>query len=128
MIQTSRQQIWSRYCNGLADWAHSNGIGIPVASVESEQAYHLFYLLLPSLQLRQAFIQYLKEQNIWTTFHYLPLHLSPMGQQFGGKLGDCPVTESFSDRLVRLPFYNGMTESDQMQVIDAIRSFPMKTD
>src|SRR5260221_8428093 len=47
MIQTSRQQIWSRYCNGLADLAHSNGIGIPVASVESEQAYHLFYLLLP---------------------------------------------------------------------------------
>jgi len=56
-------------------------------------------------------------------FHYLPLHLSIMGQRYGGKTGDCPVTESVSERLLRLPFYNDLTESGQERVVDAIREF-----
>jgi len=83
----------------------------------------LFYLLLPSLAQRQVFIERLKSLGILSVFHYLPLHLSPMGQKFGGKPGDCPVTEDVSDRLVRLPFYNSLSEGDQQTVIDAILSF-----
>ncbi len=56
-------------------------------------------------------------------FHYLPLHLSDMGMQFGGKAGDCPVTERVSDQLVRLPFHNALTEAEQQRVIDAILEF-----
>ena len=56
-------------------------------------------------------------------FHYLPLHLSEMGQQFGGKAGDCPVTEDVSDRLLRLPFYNDLTEDEQARVIAALCAF-----
>ena len=56
-------------------------------------------------------------------FHYVSLHLSPMGQKFGYKEGDLPNTESISDRLLRLPFYNEMTEADQIQVIEAITAF-----
>lgn len=67
---------------------------------------------------------HLKERGILAVFHYLPLHLSQMGQSFGGKPGDCPVTEQLSDRLVRLPFYNELTESQQGQVIEAIYDFP----
>jgi dTDP-4-amino-4,6-dideoxygalactose transaminase len=55
-------------------------------------------------------------------FHYLPLHLSEMGRRFGGREGDCPVTESISDRLVRLPFHNHLSDADQDRVIDAILS------
>ena len=83
----------------------------------------MYYMLLPSLSARQAFIAYLKEREINAVFHYLPLHLSEMGRRFGGKQGDCPVTESVSDRLVRLPFYNSLTAEEQKRVIVAVGSF-----
>jgi dTDP-4-amino-4,6-dideoxygalactose transaminase len=83
----------------------------------------MFYLLLPSLKVRTALIEHLKERGILAVFHYLPLHLSEMGQQFGGKAGDCPVTEDISDRLLRLPFYNDLTDEEQAKVIAALYSF-----
>jgi dTDP-4-amino-4,6-dideoxygalactose transaminase len=83
----------------------------------------MFYLLLPSLEDRQAMIDHLKARGILSVFHYLPLHLSDMGRQFGGELGDCPVTEDVSDRLVRLPFYNNLGEVDQAKVVEAILEF-----
>jgi dTDP-4-amino-4,6-dideoxygalactose transaminase len=75
---------------------------------------------VPSLHQRQLLIAHLKSQGILSVFHYLPLHLSDMGQSFGGKAGDCPVTEDVSDRLLRLPFYNELTESEQDRVIAAV--------
>jgi len=51
------------------------------------------------------------------------LHLPPMGLSFGGREGDCPVTENLADRLVRLPFFTGMSSSEQAQVINAVRAF-----
>jgi dTDP-4-amino-4,6-dideoxygalactose transaminase len=83
----------------------------------------MYYLLLPSLRVRQALIEHLKAQNIIAVFHYLPLHLSDMGRRFGGAEGDCPVTEDVSDRLLRLPFYNDMNPDEQERVIDAILRF-----
>ncbi len=56
-------------------------------------------------------------------FHYLPLHLSDMGRSFGGRPGDCPVTEDVSDRLLRLPFYNTLSPIEQERVVDAIAAF-----
>ena len=83
----------------------------------------MFYLLLPDAETRTALIEHLKAQGVIGVFHYLPLHLSVMGQRFGGREGDCPVTESASERLLRLPFYAGLTEADQERVITAVREF-----
>jgi dTDP-4-amino-4,6-dideoxygalactose transaminase len=83
----------------------------------------MYYLLLPSLQARQALIAFLKERGIQAVFHYLPLHISDMGRKFGGKEGDCPETEDISDRLLRLPFYTALDESSQNRVIEAIQQF-----
>ena len=83
----------------------------------------MFYLIMPTLENRQALIRHLQSYNILSVFHYLPLHLSKMGQKYGGRAGDYPVTEYISDRLIRLPFYNDLTESDQRIVIDAIKEF-----
>ena len=83
----------------------------------------MFYMLLPSLKVRTALIEHLKAHGILSVFHYLPLHLSEMGQQFGGKVGDCPVTEDISDRLLRLPFYNDLTEDEQARVTAALYAF-----
>ena len=83
----------------------------------------MFYLVLPSFEARQAFITYLNTREINSVFHYLPLHLSRMGRRFGGKKGDCPVTEEISERLLRLPFYNDLTEADQARVLAALKDF-----
>jgi dTDP-4-amino-4,6-dideoxygalactose transaminase len=76
---------------------------------------------MPSLEARQRFIAHLKKSGILSVFHYLPLHLSEMGRRYGGAPGDCPVTERISDQIVRLPFYNQLTEAEQSRVITVIR-------
>jgi dTDP-4-amino-4,6-dideoxygalactose transaminase len=122
-IQSHRKALWDTYNLALSDWAQENGVRLPIIPVYTEQAYHMFYMLLPNLDLRQKLIQYLRELGIQSVFHYLPLHLSDMGQGFGGKVGDCPVTEDVSDRLVRLPFHNGLSNSEQELAIEAILGF-----
>lgn len=122
-IQDHRRKIWHTYQIGLKDWALAHEVGLPYVPGYCEQAYHMFYLLLPLLETRQGLIAHLRKRGILSVFHYLPLHLSDMGIQFGGKLGDCPVTERVSDQLVRLPFHNGLTEDDQRHVIDAVLDF-----
>lgn len=122
-IQAARQRVWERYYADLQQWARDNGVGLPHVPPHCEQAWHVFYLLMPSLASRQALIAHLKAQGILSVFHYLPLHLSGMGVRFGGRPGDCPVTEDVSDRLLRLPFYNDLTEADQAFVVAAVRAF-----
>ncbi len=122
-IQSARRAIWWRYFRELAGWAAEHGIPLPKIPAECEQAYHMFYLRMPSLEDRQAFIQHLGAHGILSVFHYVPLHLAPMGRKFGGKKGDCPVAEAVSERLVRLPFYFDLSQSDQEQVIKAICAF-----
>lgn len=122
-IQNHRQQVWETYQAGLSTWAGERGVRLPIVPEYCDQAYHMYYLLLPDLSTRQRFLQHLRQQGILSVFHYLPLHLSEMGQKFGGEAGDCPVTERVSDQLVRLPFYNGLTGSEQEQILSAIMAF-----
>jgi dTDP-4-amino-4,6-dideoxygalactose transaminase len=126
-IQTRRQHIWEYYFEHLQDWALTYDVRLPVIPENCEQPYHLFYMLLPTGKARQGLVAHLKSHNISSVFHYLPLHLSDMGRRFGGKLGDCPVTEDVSDRLLRLPFYNNLTESDQKAVVKAIKAMEIQT-
>jgi dTDP-4-amino-4,6-dideoxygalactose transaminase len=125
-IQNKRQGIWEYYDNNLKDWAAARGVKTPTVPGHCEQPFHMYYLLLRSLEERQALIAYLNTQQINSVFHYLPLHLSTMGREFGGKEGDCPVTEDLSDRLLRLPFYNDLDERDQARVIAGIKNFEFR--
>jgi dTDP-4-amino-4,6-dideoxygalactose transaminase len=125
-IQRRRQQIWDYYYQHLKDWASSHGVRLPYVPEHCAQPYHMFYLLLPSLEDRQALIASLNARGVNSVFHYQPLHLSSMGRQFGGKSGDCPATEDVSDRLLRLPFYNDLTEADQARVVAAVKDFKWK--
>jgi len=123
MIQSARQHIWHTYREALDDWACEFNVQLPTVPAHCEQSYHMFYMLLPSLKIRSALIEHMKARGIVPVVHYQPLHLSPMGERFGGMVGDCPVTEDVSDRLLRLPFYNTMTDSEQAEVIAAIHDF-----
>lgn len=122
-IHEKRRRIWNNYAEGLAEWADGHGIGVPVVPAHCEQRHHIFYLLMPSLAARQGLIQYLRARGILAVFHYLPLHLSAMGKSFGGVPGMCPIAESVSERLLRLPFFNDLTEAQQNEIINAVRSF-----
>ena len=122
-VQAKRRDLWRGYRDGLADWAAARGAQLPVIPAHCESAYALFHLVLPSAEERDALMAHLKARGISSEFHYLPLHLSKMGRAFGGRPGQCPVTESASGRLLRLPFHNGLTEADQAEVVEAVRSF-----
>ncbi|MBL9132635.1 MAG: dTDP-4-amino-4,6-dideoxygalactose transaminase [Verrucomicrobiaceae bacterium] len=122
-IQNKRQAIWQRYDTELAAWCVQNGTRRPAVPAHCEQAYHMYYLLLPSLEARTALIAHLKAQGVHAVFHYLPLHLSEYASRWGGVRGDCPVTEDVSDRLLRLPFHNSLTAEQQEGVIDAVQRF-----
>jgi len=122
-IQSHRKQVWEIYYAGLKDWASAHGVQLPYIPEHCEQPYHMFYMLMSDLDLRQKMIAFLHERGIISVFHYLPLHLSEMGGKFGGRQGDCPVTEQVSDQLIRLPFHNSLTSSDVELVIENIREF-----
>jgi len=119
-IQEKRRRVWNRYLESLAGWAESNDVSLPVIPPECEQSYHMFYMLLPSMEHRDSLISQLKEQSILSVFHYVPLHLSEAGLKFAAGPSNCPVTEEVSGRLLRLPFYNDLSESEQGQVTGAV--------
>jgi dTDP-4-amino-4,6-dideoxygalactose transaminase len=124
VIQGKRQAIWERYDKALGEWATANRIRTPVIPQHCEQAYHMYYLLMPSLEARTDFIARLKMQGVNAVFHYLPLNKSAYALQMadsGWRRTDCPVTEDVSDRLVRLPFYTSMSDAEQARVIDALQ-------
>ena len=126
-IQLRRRALWERYRTELMGWAMANRLGLPHVPNTCGHPAHLFYLILPSLDDRQALLAHLKARDITGTFHYIPLHLSEMGSRFGGKPGQCPVTEAVSDRLIRLPLYYDLTDADQDRVIGAVKSFRIST-
>ena len=119
-IQERRRGIWCRYYDRLRPWADRVGATLPVVPDDCGQAYHMFYVVLRSFEERLRLIQELKRQDIHATFHYVSLHLSPMGARFGAHRGDCPVSERASTCLLRLPFYTGLSEADQERVISAV--------
>jgi dTDP-4-amino-4,6-dideoxygalactose transaminase len=119
-IVARRRTIWETYDTQLADWTLARGITRPTVPAHVQQSYHMYYLLCPSLARRTHLIAHLKARGIQSVFHYLPLNASTMGARFCAKVGDCPVTESISDRLVRLPFFNSFTDDQQARVIRAL--------
>ncbi len=122
-IQQKRERIWRRYSAGLEEWAAEHGVSLPFVPPHCEQPYHMFYVLLPDLPSRERLIRSLKERGILSVFHYLPLHDSEMGRRFGGKRGDHPVTENVSDRLLRLPMFQALSDPEQDEVIETVSSF-----
>jgi dTDP-4-amino-4,6-dideoxygalactose transaminase len=123
LIQQRRSEIWNHYYDHLKDWAKDRDVRLPVVPDHCDQAYHMFYMLMPSLKERQALIDHLREKSIMAVFHYLPLHTSEMGIKLGYRKEDFPVTENVSDRIVRMPFYNNITEKEQARVVDEVLKF-----
>jgi dTDP-4-amino-4,6-dideoxygalactose transaminase len=122
-IQKERERIWNSYLQHLREWAEQSGARLPLTPSDTEHPYHLFFVLMKTGDDRDRLIAHLREAGVQSAFHYVPLHLSQMGRSFGSKSGDCPVSESVSECLLRLPFYNGLTDDELEHVVAVIRKF-----
>jgi dTDP-4-amino-4,6-dideoxygalactose transaminase len=109
-ITARRLAIWNRYHAWAAAHEHEGRLRRPVVPAHCTHNAHMYYLLLPSLEQRTAFIADMKQAGVGVVFHYIPLHSSPAGRRFSRAHGDLPVTDSVSDRLVRLPLWIGVEE------------------
>lgn len=105
-VQATRSRIWNLYRDALKGWAQELQVALPTVPGDCQHAWHIFYLLMRDLEQRQRFLQHLRDGGVLGLFHYLPLHLSPMGRRCGGEPPvSLPVTEATSDRLVRIPLF-----------------------
>jgi dTDP-4-amino-4,6-dideoxygalactose transaminase len=123
LIQQKRQRAWNFYADHLREWAQEIGALLPVVPIDCEQAYHMFYLVLPSGDFRDELIFHLKASGILSVFHYVPLHLSQAGKRFAAREPHCPVSEEVSARLLRLPFYTDITPHEQSRVVAALTNY-----
>jgi dTDP-4-amino-4,6-dideoxygalactose transaminase len=123
-IQKRRSELWGRYQSILHSWSRENRVHQPFIPEHCDQAWHMYYLLMPSLEIRQSFISHLKKRGILAVFHYLPLHLSEYASRWRTSDSfDCPIAQNISDRIVRLPFFNSMSDEQQDEVLEAVMSF-----
>jgi dTDP-4-amino-4,6-dideoxygalactose transaminase len=123
-IQSRREIIHNSYMGGLKPLADSGRLTLPTIPSHTRSNYHIFYVLMKNEQMRNAALAHFKNHGIGTTFHYLPLHLAPVGRTLlGYKPGDFPVTESASGRLLRLPIYPALTEQEQTFIIEMMYAF-----
>ena len=122
-VASARQQIWERYDRAFRPRLESQGVQLPHLPDGVRGAHHMYWMLLPDLETRTRLIATLRERQIVAVSHYQPLNGSEMGQSYGARQGDCPVTERAGDCLLRMPFYNDLSAGDQQRVIDAVLEF-----
>ena len=114
-ITQQRLMIWHQYHQAFAELETRNQLRRPIVPDHCVHSAHMYYLLLPNLQIRHKLIRRLEACGVNTVFHYVPLHTSPAGRKYGRVYGDLSQTEKASDCLIRLPLWVGM--SDQVQYV-----------
>ena len=119
-ILAKRRHAFGRYQRLLEPHAARLGLALPSVPANCEQAYHMFYVLLPDTETRNRALSDMAAAGVHSTFHYVPLHTSPGGRRFSARETPCPVTERVSDRLLRLPFFTNLTDDDADRVVDAL--------
>jgi dTDP-4-amino-4,6-dideoxygalactose transaminase len=122
-IMRARKRLHDWYRDTLGSVAAAHGYQLQSVPAHCDSAFHMFSLLLPSSDERDAFLSFMRERGILAVFHYVPLHLSEMGRHFGFEAGQFPVTEDVASRLVRLPFFTTMTDAEADEVVKAVRAF-----
>jgi dTDP-4-amino-4,6-dideoxygalactose transaminase len=121
-ITARRKALWQGYHDALRGLAGRGAFRQPAIPASCSHNAHIYYLLLPGLDVRTRFIDHMKNHGILTVFHYVPLHSSPAGQQYGRASGSMAHTDAIAESLVRLPLWIGL-EEHMPGVIAAIEGF-----
>jgi dTDP-4-amino-4,6-dideoxygalactose transaminase len=119
-ITAQRLVSWERYHAMLAPLEAKGVLRRPVIPEGCQHNAHMYYVLLAPETDRQAVLSELKRNEIFSVFHYVPLHSSPAGQRYGRMHGALDMTNSLSERLIRLPLWVGLTEAQQNRVVDVL--------
>ena len=122
-ITSRRAAIFRRYQEGLADLEQRGDLRLPHIPADRTPNHHLFYIITPSAITRERLLDWLAKVRVQAVFHYVPLHTSPMGERWNYRAGMLPVTEDLSARLLRLPMFYSLTESEQERVIKELHAF-----
>ncbi|MDI9765137.1 dTDP-4-amino-4,6-dideoxygalactose transaminase [Pantoea dispersa] len=122
-INQQRLRLWQNYYDALQPLAASGRIALPAVPASCRHNAHMFYLKLRDSEDRQALINWMKEAEILTVFHYIPLHSSPAGTRFGRFHGTDAFTTRESERLLRLPLFYNLSDNNQRTVISSLLSF-----
>lgn len=122
-INDARLALWNRYYENLQGLAESGKIELPVVPEGCVHNAHMFYIKAKDIEERTAFIAFLKENEVMSVFHYIPLHTAPAGQKFGRFHGEDRYTTRESERLARLPMYYGLKEEQVDDICDVIKRF-----
>lgn len=122
-IQEDRMRLWQYYDENLGTWANLNGVRRPFVPAESRHTAHAYFLRMSSIEERTAFINHLRARGVNAAFHYQALSISDQGMAFGGRPGQCPVSEKASETLVRLPLFRSLSKVERDRVVDAVLSF-----
>jgi len=122
-IFDSRMSTWNTYYSEFKQLEDEGKIELPVVPDYCEHNAHMFYVMTKDLDERTAFISFLKENGVQAVFHYVPLHSAEAGLKYGRFNGEDKYTTNVSERLVRLPLYYGITESDLAKVCDTVKAF-----
>lgn len=125
-INENRLITWNYYQESLKELADEGLIEQPFIPEYAKHNAHMYYIKTKDIEERSALIQYLKEQGVQTVFHYIPLHTAPAGKKFGRFCGEDRYTTKESERLLRLPMYYQLKESDRAYVVKKIYEFYRK--
>ncbi|MFC1584229.1 dTDP-4-amino-4,6-dideoxygalactose transaminase [Fibrobacterota bacterium] len=123
MITKKRVDCWNNYYHGLKNLGKKGDLTLPSVPAGCRHNGHIFYLLTENRKIRDALKDHLSKKGIQAVFHYVPLHLSPMGKSLGYREGQLKTTESISKRMLRLPLYPSLSKSDQQYIIKAVKGF-----
>lgn len=122
-INDARLGIWNRYYENLRPLADMGKIDLPVIPEGCVHNGHMFYIKAKDIEERTALIHFLKENEIYAVFHYIPLHTAPAGLKFGRFHGEDRYTTRESERLMRLPMYYGLTLEEVDFICDVVGRF-----
>jgi dTDP-4-amino-4,6-dideoxygalactose transaminase len=116
-VLAKRRAAFDRYMRMLRPGAAHYGYTLPTVPPDRDQAFHMFYVLLPDARTRDRVLSGMRTRGVHATFHFVPLHDSPGGRRFAARELSCPVSEHVSRRLLRLPFYTDITDAEVDEVV-----------
>jgi len=122
-ITEKRLKLFTNYINSLKILEDRNLISLPYIPDNCTINGHIFYIMLNDPKTRDGLMHFLKQKEILSVFHYVPLHTSPMGRMYGYGEGDLKVTEFVSERLLRLPYYYDLKDDEQKYIVESIKEY-----
>lgn len=122
-IMEKRLYIWNYYHECFALIEKEGKLRRPIIPKDVEHNGHMYNIVLPSDQLRTELVDFLKSNGIMAYICYVPLHSAPMGRKLGWKPEDCPITEDYGQRVLRMPLYSEMSEQDVERVCSSVEAF-----